>query len=115
MAKKKSDFTLPTLDSLFSTQQEREYEKLDKIRDIPLELIDDFPDHPYKVKDDEDFNCMFCYCPLYALGDKCGGNFKYIEMGIKDCSDCLIPHSENGYQYINSKFFEIVELAKKKD
>lgn len=54
MAKKKSDFTLPTLDSLFSTQQEREYEKLDKIRDIPLELIDDFPDHPYKVKDDED-------------------------------------------------------------
>jgi len=54
VAKKKSDFTLPTLDSLFSTQQEREYEKLDKIRDIPLELIDDFPDHPYKVKDDED-------------------------------------------------------------
>ena len=54
MAKKKSDFALPTLDSLFSTQQEREYEKLDKIRDIPLELIDDFPDHPYKVKDDED-------------------------------------------------------------
>lgn len=54
MSKKKSDFTLPTLDSLFSTQQEREYEKLDKIRDIPLELIDDFPDHPYKVKDDED-------------------------------------------------------------
>ena len=54
MAKKKSDFTLPTLDSLFSTQHEREYEKLDKIRDIPLELIDDFPDHPYKVKDDED-------------------------------------------------------------
>lgn len=54
MAKKKSDFTLPTLDSLFSTQEEREYDKLDKIRDIPLELIDDFPDHPYKVKDDED-------------------------------------------------------------
>lgn len=54
MTKKKSDFALPTLDSLFSTQQEREYEKLDKIRDIPLELIDDFPDHPYKVKDDED-------------------------------------------------------------
>ena len=54
VAKKKSDFALPTLDSLFSTQEEREYEKLDKIRDIPLELIDDFPDHPYKVKDDED-------------------------------------------------------------
>ena len=72
-----------------------------------------FPCH--KVENDEDFNCMFCYCPLYALGDKCGGNFRYIEMGIKDCSQCLNPHSENGYQYINSKFFEIVELAKKKD
>lgn len=54
VAKKKSDFALPTLDSLFSTQEEREYEQLDKIRDIPIELIDDFPDHPYKVKDDED-------------------------------------------------------------
>ena len=28
--------------------------KLSKIRDIPLELIDDFPDHPFKVRDDED-------------------------------------------------------------
>ena len=72
-----------------------------------------FPCH--QGADPESFSCIFCYCPLYALGDKCGGNFKYIEMGIKDCSDCLIPHSENGYQYINSKFFEIVELAKKKD
>ena len=32
----------------------RDDEKLAKIRDIPLELIDDFPDHPYKVRDDED-------------------------------------------------------------
>ena len=43
-----------------------------------------FPCH--KVKNTENFNCLFCYCPLYALGDKCGGNFKYIEGGIKDCS-----------------------------
>ena len=27
----------------------------------------------------ESFNCLFCYCPLYALGDQCGGNFTYIE------------------------------------
>ena len=72
-----------------------------------------FPCH--KVTDSSDFSCLFCYCPLYALGDKCGGNFRYIEMGIKDCSQCLIPHKENGYTYINSKFFEIVELAKRKD
>ena len=54
MAGRKSDFTLPTLDDLFSTQEIRDEAKLSKIRDIPIELIDDFPDHPYKVKDDED-------------------------------------------------------------
>lgn len=56
MAGRKSDFTLPTntLDDLFSTQEERDDAKLSKIRDIPLELIDDFPDHPFKVRDDED-------------------------------------------------------------
>ena len=54
MAGRKSDFTLPTLDDLFSTQELRDDAKLSKIRDIPLELIDDFPDHPFKVKLDED-------------------------------------------------------------
>lgn len=54
MAERKSDFALPTLDDLFSTQQEREEAKLEKIRDIPLDLIDDFPDHPFHVRDDED-------------------------------------------------------------
>ena len=54
MAGRKSDFTLPTLDDLFSTQELRDDAKLSKIRDIPLEVIDDFPDHPFKVRDDED-------------------------------------------------------------
>lgn len=54
MAERKSDFALPTLDDLFSTQQEREDAKLEKVRDIPLDLIDDFPDHPFHVRDDED-------------------------------------------------------------
>jgi len=54
MAGRKSDFTLPTLDDLFSTQELRDDAKLSKIRDIPLELIDDFPGHPFKVRDDED-------------------------------------------------------------
>ena len=54
MAGRKSDFTLPTLDDLFSTQELRDDAKLSKIRDIPLELIDDYPDHPFKVRDDED-------------------------------------------------------------
>ena len=54
MAGRKSDFTLTKLDDLFTTQAQRDEEQLSKIRDIPLELIDDFPDHPVKVRDDED-------------------------------------------------------------
>lgn len=55
MAKgKRPEITLPKLDDLFSSQESREEDALSKIRDIPLEMIDDFPDHPFKVKDDED-------------------------------------------------------------
>ena len=69
---------------------------------------------PCHETEGEFFNCLFCYCPLYALGDKCGGNFKYIEGGIKDCSECLVPHKENGFSYITAKYPEIAEIAKKK-
>ncbi len=71
-----------------------------------------FPCH--KTEDEENFNCLFCYCPLYALGENCGGNFKYTEDGIKDCSDCLVPHKKKNYEYIMNKFDEIVEVARKK-
>lgn len=55
MAKKKEpSFSLKPLDDIFSTQQMRDDEKLAKIRDIPIEEIDPFPDHPFKVRDDED-------------------------------------------------------------
>ena len=56
MAGRKSDFTLPThsLDDLFSSQKERDEAKLAKIREIPLDEIDDFPDHPFQVREDED-------------------------------------------------------------
>lgn len=61
----------------------------------------------------EDFNCLFCYCPLYALGGGCGGNFQYTENGIKDCTNCMIPHSPGGYEYIKKNFSRISDLAKK--
>lgn len=56
MAGRKSDFVLSTksLDDLFSTQEERDEAKLQKIRDFPLTEIDDFPDHPFQVREDED-------------------------------------------------------------
>ncbi len=68
---------------------------------------------PCHKTEGEDFNCLFCYCPLYALGDKCGGNFVFDENGIKDCSNCLTPHSKNGYDHITSRTGEISELIKK--
>ena len=58
MAGRKSDFTLPTLDDLFSTQEQRDEQKLSRIRDIPINEIDDFPDHPFKVRDDEDMQSL---------------------------------------------------------
>ena len=60
----------------------------------------------------EYFNCMFCHCPLYALGDKCGGNFVYIEGGIKDCSNCTIPHTEAGSEHVRSRLRQVSEMAK---
>ena len=63
---------------------------------------------------EDDFNCLFCYCPLYALGDKCGGNFKYTDFGIKDCSNCLFPHHRESYDIIVSRYSEILELVRRK-
>lgn len=53
---KKLDLSLTGLDKLFSTEQERMESQLPKIYDIPLSEIDNFPDHPYKVKGDEDMD-----------------------------------------------------------
>lgn len=64
--------------------------------------------------DPESFSCLFCYCPLYALGDKCGGSFCYTEQGIKDCSKCLKPHRRENYAKIMEKMPELLEMAKKK-
>lgn len=47
--------------------------------------------------DAENFNCLFCYCLLYALGPECGGNFTYLANGVKDCSRCLFPHRRENY------------------
>ena len=70
-----------------------------------------FPCH--ETAHPENFNCLFCYCPLYALGSACGGNFRYLDNGVKDCSACLIPHRKNSYSYIMERFPKISELAKK--
>ncbi len=69
-----------------------------------------FPCH--KTNKPEDFNCLFCYCPLYALKDKCGGNFRYTKSGVKDCSQCSLPHKRENFGYIMDKFKEIEKITK---
>ena len=65
--------------------------------------------------DPENFNCLFCYCPLYALGDQCGGGFTYTEKGIKDCSKCLKPHRPESYDCIMEKMQLLLDQVKKQD
>ena len=71
-----------------------------------------FPCH--KTDNPEEFNCMFCYCPLYMLGEDCGGNFTYLANGIKDCSACILPHIKGkGYEHIQKKMQKVIEKTKK--
>jgi len=60
-----------------------------------------FPCHP--GIDPDIFNCLFCYCPLYSLGDRCGGDFIYLSNGVKDCSGCLFPHRKENYDEMISR------------
>ena len=70
-----------------------------------------FPCH--SGADPETFSCLFCYCPLYALGEHCGGCFTYTENGIKDCSNCLRPHRRENYDQMQSQMKEVILLAQK--
>ena len=58
------------------------------------------------------FNCLFCYCPLYALGKNCGGNCRYTDKGVKDCTGCMIPHRRENYGKILEKFQDVAALAR---
>ena len=56
-----------------------------------------FPCH--KTPERENFNCLFCYCPLYAFGDTCGGIFTYNKT-VKNCMECHLPHTPDYYDVI---------------
>ena len=67
-----------------------------------------FPCHP--GANPENFNCLFCYCPLYALGPNCGGAFQYRDGGVKDCSACLFPHRRENYPEVLRRYPELLAL-----
>ena len=62
----------------------------------------------------ETFSCLFCYCPLYCIGENCGGSYRYTDKGIKDCSGCLRPHRRENYEAISTMMKDVLELVKKK-
>ncbi len=68
-----------------------------------------FPCHP--GVEPEAFNCLFCYCPLYALGKRCGGDFRYTEQGYKSCQHCVFPHRKENYDRIVSRYREIADVV----
>ena len=58
MTKRKSDFTLPTLDDLFTTQAERDDAKLERVKNIPLDKLHPFKNHPFKILNNEEMERM---------------------------------------------------------
>lgn len=58
MTKRKSEFTLPTLDDLFTTQAERDDAKLERIKNIPLGELHPFKNHPFKILNNEEMERM---------------------------------------------------------
>lgn len=67
----------------------------------------------HKMPEGEELNCLFCYCPLYALGKECGGNYTITDKGVKNCSGCTVCHGRDGYSHVREKISMITELAKK--
>ncbi len=62
--------------------------------------------------DEDEFNCLFCYCPLYALGPHCGGNFTYTEKGRKNCKNCALLHvRDNGAAIVAAHYEQLAQLA----
>lgn len=113
-------------------------EKLEKVADVVVEMSQDiagnrtkqikkakekhysyfrnteceyFPCH--EGTDPEQFNCMFCFCPLYMFGEKCGGAYQYTKSGRKDCSNCTFPHKRENYEQITRRYHEIVNEMKR--
>lgn len=87
MSKKREplDFNLPTLDDLFSTQEERDDAKLERVKILPVNELVPFKDHPFKILDDEDMHKLIesikeygVYTPLMARPLPDGNGYELI-------------------------------------
>ncbi len=101
-------------ESVNSTVSEPHDEGTSKESELPFFTNYDCPHFPcHAGVAPETFNCLFCFCPLYALGPACGGSFTYTAHGVKSCANCSLPHQgNNGNAMVNEKFSLLAELAK---
>ena len=60
----------------------------------------------------EDFNCLFCYCPLMHVPN-CGGNYTIMENGFKDCMKCTRNHDKDSWKFVISRLRDIMEVKVK--
>ena len=60
----------------------------------------------------EEFNCLFCYCPLMFIDD-CKGNYTLLENGFKDCSNCTRNHDKDSWKFIVARLREHMSIEKK--
>lgn len=88
MAKNIPKMPLPKLDDLFTTEEERTNDKLEKVIDIKINDIDDFPDHPFKVIENED---------MYNMRDS-----------IKE-NGVLVPALVRKSQMVDMKWYLVIE------
>ncbi len=72
---------------------------------IQNKKCENFPCH-----NDDNQNCLFCFCPLYFID--CKGDARY-EDGVKICDNCMVPHGEDSYLKINSVIHHLQDHAKK--
>ena len=69
---------------------------------------DDSICHKCHTTGNSPLNCLLCFCPRYDMGIECGGNFTIFENGVKDCSNCTIPHEPVFVEeYLKSKLFKV--------
>lgn len=65
--KREQELTLPSLDELFSSQKTRDDAQTRKIINLPVNEIDDFPNHPFQIKEDEDMVLLFKSIKEYGI------------------------------------------------
>lgn len=67
-----------------------------------------FPCH--KGADEGQFNCLFCYCPLYFLKD-CGGSPGWRAL-VKDCTGCALPHAPGGFEAVQARLLQAFAILR---